>query len=527
MMCDIDAFWLSDQITDIVVGKTGGCTILGRTGVTIADPDHNLVKRLGNTAEEAKTDTSLKSCGEFEARAVASKTAGTGRYTYDNIEKVVAFAKMKNGWTVTIYAPTNEFLGSIDDMVISVVITALIILIAVLIIVYFTTSRIALPIRHTAKALQEISQGEGDLTVRLPVMGNDEVTELSRYFNETIEKIGVSIKQVSEETNIMQGIGDELSSNMTKTASAVHQINSHINSVKQQALTQATSVTETAAAIEQIIRTIKQLDASIESQTASVARSSSAIEQMVANIGSITNALEKANIAIKDLASATAEGKHSIAASNTITQKIAEESGGLLEASAVIQHIASQTNLLAMNAAIEAAHAGEAGKGFAVVADEIRKLAEESSTQGKGITATLKMLSGEIENLSASSKTVEEKFNTIFDLSGEVNNTSNRLMEAMKEQEHGSKEVLMAIKDISDVAVEVNTGSNEMRRGGEGVAQEMQKLNELTRIITDSMNEMAAGAIQINSTVQEVNKMTQKNKECIGSLANEVLKFKV
>ena len=204
-----------------------------------------------------------------------------------------------------------------------------------------------------------------------------------------------------------------------------------------------------------------------------------------------------------------------------------EESGSLMEASSVIQHIASQTNLLAMNAAIEAAHAGEAGKGFAVVADEIRKLAEDSSMQGKAITATLKTLTGEIETLSASSKTVEEKFNTIFTLAEQVKEMSALLTEAMREQEKGSREVLAAIKNINTVTMEVEAGSEEMLKGGDRVTQEVRKLDDLTRIITDSMNEMAAGAVEINNAVQEVNEITQKNKRNIENLTKEVGQFKV
>ena len=460
------------------------------------------------------SDTPYPKRGYSLAYAKYEWVIGTGNYI-DEIETEVKAEKAEMSSNL------------VKDIVVRVIGLSILILIMIAFGSFLSMKMFVNPIISVSKNLKNIAQGDGDLTVRLPLIGNDEITDLSKYFNQTIEKIAASIQQVGVNTGTMEEIGIELASNMSETASAVRQISTNIDGVKQQALTQSANVTETAATVEEIIRTIKQLNSSIENQAASVAQSSSAVEQMVANIASITQTLDKTNDVIKNLATATADGKETISGSTAVTQKIAEESGSLLEASSVIQHIASQTNLLAMNAAIEAAHAGEAGKGFAVVADEIRKLAEESSVQGKSITATLKSLSGEIETLSDSSKTAGEKFNAIFSLSEQVKDMSSRLMEAMKEQENGSREVLGAIKTINTVTTEVKADSGEMLRGGEEVAEEMRKLNDLTRVIADSMNEMALGAVQISNAVQDVNEITQKNKASIDNLAKEVKKFKV
>jgi len=516
---DLTLTGLADELDNLKLYESGYGSVISSNGTIITEKDKKLI---GTVKENFKSILKNASSGE----TVVFENFENGSKMLEVMTPIVVEKKF-SPWYLLCTVPKVEVYKGINGIILVIAGALIASIVVIIVTLSISVTRKLRPLSLVTEGLRNIAQGEGDLTVRLPTRGNDEIAVLSEYFNQTIAKIAGSIQQVGINSSTMEKIGNELASNMTQTARSVHEISKNIDGVKQKAMTQATSVTETAATVEEIVRTIKQLNNSIEMQAASVAQSSASIEEMVTNMGAVAKTLEQTDSVIQTLTAATGDGKATVATSNTVTQKIAEESGSLMEASSVIQHIASQTNLLAMNAAIEAAHAGEAGKGFAVVADEIRKLAEESSEQGKAITTTLKNLTGEIEMLSTSSQTVEEKFNSIFDLTTQVKAMSDHLTEAAREQETGSKEVLAAIKSINTVTMEVQAGSEEMLRGGESVAEEMGKLDQLTRLITNSMNEMASGAVQINNAVQEVNEITQKNKQSIAALANEVSKFKV
>ena len=427
-------------------------------------------------------------------------------------------------YTIVLTAPVKDFLPSVFSI-------ALDSTVAIIIMLLLMSLLIALNARSTSKRIIGLgtvlgSLAQGDFTVRAD-MCKDEIGQIGNYLNNTTDTMRELFMQVKEESNNMTTIGESLFLEMQKSGNAITQIADEIDSLHVATDDQAHSVSETSSAIAQIIESIRELNTSIEGQSADVSNVSSAVEQMVANIQAVATSVQKANAALQSLSSATNDGKNTLIETNTISQQIAEQSGGLLEASTVIENIAAQTNLLAMNAAIEAAHAGEAGRGFAVVAGEIRKLAEESSAQGKTISGTLKMITAEIDQLVKAASLAVEKFTVISQHTDAVQNSASMVAFSMTEQSKAGKEVLSSMQDINAVTQSVQQGSAEISGGSEKVMDEVRNLDKVTHTLQSRMEEIASNFMQINNSIYEVKSFTERNKESINRLVGEVEKFKV
>ncbi|MBD8192564.1 methyl-accepting chemotaxis protein [Pseudomonas fluorescens] len=451
---DLSLQTLVDNIGALNFGGMGYAFLVSADGKVLVHPDKNLVMK---TLADVYPKHTPKISGDF------SEVEANGK---DNI---VTFTPIKGlpsvNWYLGISVDKDKSYAMLSEFRTSAVIATIIAVVIIIALLGMLIRVLLQPLHVMTRAMQDIADGEGDLTRRLTIQNHDEFGILGNAFNRFVERIHTSIREVSSATEHVNEVA-------LRVVSASN--SSMVNSDEQANRTNsvAAAINELGAAAQEIARNAAQA-----SNQASDARHLAEDGQQV---------VERNIKAMTQLSAMISASSSNIEALNSKTVNI----GQILE---VITSISQQTNLLALNAAIEAARAGEAGRGFAVVADEVRNLAHRTQESAQQVQKMIEELQvGARESVSTMSDSqrhshdsVEianlagERLNSVTQRIGEIDGMNQSVATATEEQTSVVESINMDITEINTLNQEGVENLHSTLRACTDLEQQAARLKQL------------------------------------------------
>lgn len=316
-------------------------------------------------------------------------------------------------------------------------------------IAWFIAKSITRPIAETTNALNDIAEGEGDLTRRIEVKSKDEIAQLALAFNRFAEKIHATVAQVSDSTSLLATSAEEMSAITHETQQMAKRQHLETEQV-------ATAMNEMAATVQEVAHNATDAADAATHASESTEHGKLLVEKVISTISLLADEIAHAATAINELERNTAQ---------------------IDSVLVVIRNIADQTNLLALNAAIEAARAGEQGRGFAVVADEVRTLA--SRTQAS--TSEIQQM---IEALQQSAKSTVSTMNT-------STATTQNCVSLVHEAGEALEAITQAVSTISQMNIQIASAANEQCAVSAEINKNVNNINDITTNATESAEQTA------------------------------------
>jgi methyl-accepting chemotaxis protein len=451
---DIDLSSISAIINSLNFDGHGQAFIVSADGKILIHPDSKLA---------------LKSLAEAYPQGAPQIGSGLKEVELDGKKQFITFTHV-NGvpsaeWYVALVLDQDAAFAMLGEFRTSAVVATVIAVVVIIALLGLLIRVLMEPLHVMGRAMHDIAEGEGDLTRRLTIHGEDEFGALGKSFNRFVERIHESIREVSSATGQVNEVALRVVSASNSSMLNSDQQASRTNSV-------AAAINELGAAAQEIAQ-----NAALASQHSSDARNLAEEGQQVVN---------KTIEVMGQLSAKISDSCGNIETLNANTVNI----GQILE---VITSISQQTNLLALNAAIEAARAGEAGRGFAVVADEVRNLAhrtQDSAQQVQKIIEQLQVGAREAvgtmtQSQSQSEQSVSianqagERLGSVTQRIGEIDGMNQSVATATEEQTAVVEAINMDISEINTLNQEGVENLQSTLRACQDLEQQVTRLKGL------------------------------------------------
>jgi len=328
---------------------------------------------------------------------------------------------------------------------------------------FFISRAIVSPLAETKAAMEDIASGNGDLTKRIDVKGNDEIAQLANAFNHFASKVQEIVREVTNITTRVASASERLTVVTDETRKGADRQQQETDEV-------AIAVNEMAASGQEVARNANSAAEAAHNADVAADNGRQVVGHTIEAIDSLAREVKEAGVVIDRV------------------EKDSESIGGVLD---VIKGIAEQTNLLALNAAIEAARAGEQGRGFAVVADEVRTLASRTQQSTAEIQTMIERLqSGTRDAVNVMDQSREMAEATV----GQAAKAGTSL-----------EEINSAVTTIKDLNSQIACSAEEQSAVAEEINQKVVRISDIT-------DQTAAGAQQTSSASNELNQLAETLK---------------
>ena len=312
------------------------------------------------------------------------------------------------------------------------------------------------------KATKELASREGDLTKRININGNNEISNISEHINSFIKKVQNAIVEAKNVASEASSISNELSYTSVEIGKRVEDESMLVKMIN----TNTKQTTQEAEFVDNSVQKMHEIsDKSYKS---------------------LSDAIEKINNLIETV-------KDSSIKENELSGKmegLKTSTDDIRNILNIIGDIADQTNLLSLNAAIEAARAGEHGRGFAVVADEVRKLAERTQKSLVEINSTINIVTQAVTEASDSMIENAQSIEVAADSATDIEKSIDDVINSIQETKAMSIESSRAVDKLKDKILEIS--------------KKMSELNDVSLSNARSVEEIASAAEHQNEIIQKL-----------------------